>query len=283
MSSSSMVASSMLSEKPRVWLIGDAEQPDFAAAVSWLSSHTTCLAFSGLDEAATASRASATCDAPSASVMLTSHRAQWDALKIEQIKAALPRTRLISLAGPWCAPAARGNSRHEGLVHVAWQAWRPRLAAELGVGSAGNFMSQVLPRRLSDIERVERLSPLSGPRKRSHATAVVATESRETFDSLADALKLLGYRSLDAQSLSAKSLAAKPSHRASLAIFDGWAALEQWQAVAPFAALLASSKAVLLLNFPRPDDAARAAAVGINHLIARPLVLGDLASALTAG
>src|SRR5207244_3625342 len=98
--------------------------------------------------------------------------------------------------------------------------------------------------------------------------AALCTANRQSYESLADTLHRFGLRTewQDAPASSA-------SNAADLFVLDGWDQLPALPRDFP-------NHSLLLLHFPRPDDVARAATLGIDAVVAQPLLLADLAAAL---
>ena len=93
----------------------------------------------------------------------------------------------------------------------------------------------------------------------------ICSPRRSEYQALADACWAFGWRSCW------QSPTQPPQfHGASLMLVDGWPSLPSEL----------SAPAVLLLDFPRTEDVARAVELGIRRVLARPLLVTDLLATL---
>jgi hypothetical protein len=204
---------------------------------------------------------------------------------VERLLAAAPLARTVALVGPWCEGEGRSGRPLAGVVRVPWRSWRTRLAAELGLAGGACSPMSYLPRTATDSERLlHRLASLrwrGGGRRAS-----VRTHCRQTFESLAAALSRLQIAAVW-QRPSLESQAA--ADHTDLVLVDGWecAAARPTRrgpaarSLGPVVPALGPPE-VLLLAFPRPDDALAARAAGFEALVAQPCLLTDLAEAICA-
>ena len=237
---------------PLVWIVGDWEHDDFREALAWLDSGTSRALFPTPDAAVKAPPPSN----PHAILLVQSRPAQFSRREVERLHAAAPLARLVALTGPWCEGEGRSGHPWPGVTRVPWKSWRSRLAIELGLRQ---------PRTTSESQRIEESVLAATRERRFDGQAHIYTESRLTFDTLEDVLVQLGMR---ATWRSAGEQPAPP--QADVVLLDGW---DQVPAVP-------SRKSILLLHFPRPQDDARAAQLGIAAVLAQPMLLADLAETL---
>jgi hypothetical protein len=237
---------------PLVWIVGDWEHDDFRKAMAWLDSSVSCSRFCAPNAA---NEAPPPRD-PHAILLVQSRPAQFSQHEVERLHAAAPLARLLALTGPWCEGEGRSGRPWLGVTRVSWKSWRTRLSIEMGLRQ---------PRTASESQRIEQSVADAIRVRRFDALAHINTESRLTFETLAEALGQLGVRSAW---LSAGEQPAPP--QADVVLLDGW---DQTPAVPP-------ERSILLLHFPRPQDAARATQLGIAVVLAQPLLLADLAESL---
>ena len=93
------------------------------------------------------------------------------------------------------------------------------------------------------------------------------TAGRVEFESLRDSLAVLGVNALWRQPNQPS-----PDSTTDFVIIDGWEHVP--------APLNAASRSILLLHFPRPEDIDLARSRGIAVVLAKPLLLADLAVAM---
>lgn len=244
---------------PIVWILGDWQRPEFAAAIRWLNAHARCVEVCGIDKALTAA------DRPSAIIVAQSRPGQISRHEVEHWHAAAPLARLIALLGPWCEGEMRSGRPWPGVVRVPWRTWPSRLPRELALG--GTVTAARLPRTATEAERLDSSIAALLRRPPRSITAAIRTASRGEFESLHEALLTLGANVIWRQpGQSADKLTAD------VMLIDGWEnageLAESWP------------PRIVLLDFPRPEDIDRAAALGITAVIARPLLLADLAVTL---
>jgi len=234
-----------------IWVAGDWQHADFAAALAWLTERTRLLPLP-LGEGRGEGGAP-----PHAILIAQSRPGQIARSAVEQWHARAPLARLIALLGPWCEGEQRSGKPWPGIVRVPWSTWPTRLPLALALDSPAIR----LPRTATDAERLQsELTRL--PSRQTLGTALVRTSSRVSFDGLRLALKACG--------LSAEWAGESTSAQADLEIIDGWEAR-------PAAA---GPPRILLLHFPRPDDLGRAAKFGVVAVVAQPLLIADLAQLL---
>jgi hypothetical protein len=274
-------------DRPAVWIVGDWRHADFAIALLWLQEQAVCRRFARPGEALEAADAAIWAPggrAPGAILFLQPRPGQIAAEAVEALHQRFPLARLAALVGPWCEGELRSGPAWPGVTRVPWRNWQSRLASELGLAPSHGAPTcgapscgERLPRTASDSERLLRsLERLK--RRVPGLLAIVCTGNRDRFEPIRDCLRLLGVRSL-------WQWPCVPVEKGAvdLVFVDGW---ENWPAaaygVSREEAAATRPPHVLLLDFPRPDDLARAEALGAAATIAEPMLLADLAWALEA-
>jgi hypothetical protein len=230
--------------KPDVWLIGDWQRGEFAAARKWLVERGQCRRFAHIKAAAT-QRGN---QAPAMVVVAQTRPRQMKTAEWQQLTTALSAAKLVLLTGPWCEGEHRPQPQPPEVIRVPWKRWRPGLEAAMEESNVA------VPEGLSE-------------RK---AAAAIWSPCRAAFEPLADALSRLN---VEAAWLGGSDVFTAP---ADLVVYDGW------QNVLPLPRTRSSNlpPRILILNFPRPDDTLAADALGIDAILPRPLVLSDLALTL---
>jgi hypothetical protein len=124
-----------------------------------------------------------------------------------------------------------------------------------------------LPRTATEVERLGSSLAALRHRQSRNLTAEIATACRGEFESLREALAALGLRA----NWRRPGQSAEKSG-AAVILSDGWENVDEFSP--------GGLPRILLLHFPRPDDVARATGLGIGNVLARPLLLADLAAML---
>jgi hypothetical protein len=222
-----------------IWLAGDCEHSDFAAAVDWLRSHCQCLNREAF---------------PAAIVVFQSRPGSVSRRQVESLHRLAPLAQLLLVTGAWC-DGERSNKLAAGVSRIRWHQLRNRLP---------HAVSLRLPRTASDGDRLEQSrSGLVSANLRG-GTVSIRTDCRTSYDVLADACRALGLHP------SWKAESEQTQVSSDLLLIDGWRNDQ------PAAGAVLR---VLLLDFPRPEDARRAAELGFAAVIAKPLLLSDLVAA----
>lgn len=233
-----------------VWMIGDTDDPSLYAAADWLR-REFCTR--------TAQEGAARADRPAAIVAFQTRPGQFPRRQFDEMHRQAPRAKLVVLAGPWCEGEPRTPRPAEGIARIYWHQWQSRLPPALATGRQP-------PRALSETDHLLRtLKPAS--KRGAWGRVEISTLRRESYAALADACAVAGLLP------SWRQAPATTAAAADLQLLDGWEAL--WPAEAPL-------PSVLLLDWPRPEDVARAAALGIGRVLAKPLLVTDLAAAFDA-
>jgi hypothetical protein len=212
---------------------------------------------------------------PAAILLIQSRPGQIADRDVERLHAAAPLARLIVLVGPWCEGEMRSGRPWPGVVRIPWGAWQLRLMHELGLSEQDGSPAAALPRTVTAAERIEINLAALDARECICRTAAICTSSRANFESIADIIDQLKIRSVWHSS--------EPGElhpQADLVIFDGWDQVPMEVDLLSGANHNSSSPRLLLLHFPRPDDHARAASLGIANILAHPLLVTDVWSAL---
>jgi hypothetical protein len=245
--------------QPAVWIVGDWLHTDFAAAVASLKEKTRCCLFDSPSQAITGDS-----PAPHSILLVQSRPGQISLSAVEQLHVAAPLARLVALLGPWCEGELRSGQPWPGVVRVPWRTWQTRLVVELGLDETNGAVARRLPRTASETDRLERTLQLQKQTAINGTNALICTDRKDRFESIADALHALGL----------KTHCQSPANSdADVVIFDGWDHITDLPPTP-------KTRKVLLLDFPRPEDHPRASAIGIDAVIALPLLLTDLAIAI---
>lgn len=250
-------------DRSLIWLTGETNDADFAAAVAWLNAVATCevvIAGEPLPRKA---------GTPAAIVLFHSRPGVLSQSQIETLHRHAPLARLITIVGPWCDGELRSGRPPFGVTRIHWHQWRLRLPAELGLVAGLSPNAHLTPRTLTEVDRLLATQIVAGLRHTVRGTVAIHTCRRESYHALADACSLAGLVPLWVDN----RVSLEVDHP-SVRLFDGWES--RADGVLPGN----EPPAILLLDWPRPDDLYRAEQLGIGHVLAQPLSITDLLVAL---
>lgn len=259
-----------------VWLIGEAEAPEFARAAVWLGGQADCRRFAtGADGAAAAEQSGrqASIREPDLVVWCQRRPGQFRQADVETISRRFPLALLAALVGPWCEGEPRSGRPMVGVTRIYWHQWRARLTA---VYAACVDRRWQLPRTATEVDRV--LASSVGPPLVQAGQVGIVAPRRVDFGSLSQVLEAGGY--------CAKWLlpgGTPPVTGLDALVVDAScgvsAAVEE---VASLRRQLGRVKAVVICSFPRPSEADQIAALPRTTLLAKPFLASDLLSLLAA-
>jgi len=261
--------------QPIVWIIGDWRHADFSLPLARLRDRARCASFDDAKFAIAGRHSGAGDEGPAAILLVQSRPGQISERDVQRLHAAAPLARLVSLVGPWCEGEMRSGHPLPGIVRVPWRAWQTQLMQELGLSGQNETSAATMPRTATAADRIETALAALGDRKCAFRTAAICTNSRASYESIADVLDQFQIGSVWHF---AEKGALVP--HADLAIFDGWDQLPTESGLVANANQQPSPSRLLLLHFPRPDDHARAARLGITTVLAQTVLITDLGLAL---
>lgn len=255
--------------RPLVWIAGDCSHAPLIPAVQWMQGVADICEVQRADLRSPLDRE------PTAVVFLQARPGSLAQDDIEQFHHFAPRARLLAIVGPWCAGEPRSGRPCEGVTRIYWHQWEARLAHEIGL-TAQPHATGYRSRTVTETDLLLRALTPALRRPSPAGSVAIATTSRESFSSLADACWTIGLRS-DWQQPSS------PPHfsGADLLLIDGWESCPSTLAQAHSTGQPVPP-AVLLADWPQPDDVRRAATHGIDRVLARPLLLTDLFATIEA-
>ena len=232
-----------MNQRRQIWLVGEPAE-ELAPAVAWLREHVRC-GHGGI---------------PSAIVVLQSRPSEFPQEQIEALHRRAPLARLIALAGAWCEGELRSGRPAHGVTRILWHQWRERLPRELEAAP--------LPRTTSDVESLLRSIP--GRTETQRGLAAICTWRRESFAALAEACLVAGLHGVWQPPEAPRAV-----DGAGVLLIDGWPSIDGRRLFGH-----QSIPALLLLDWPRPEDMTRAAEQRIGRVLGQPVHLTDLVAAL---
>lgn len=258
-------------ERRQVLLVGDDPDGEFAAAVNWLHAHTALTAVTGVEAAA----AHLEQGPPPDMVLLAQARpGQFTRGQVERLHRASPVSRLVALLGTWCEGETRSGRPWPGVVRIYWHQWRVRLAPALEPDAGCTPAWWSLPRTATAAEQVVRsVQAIAGDRR---GRVAIHARSWSQWDSLSDVCRLAGYTTawLDSQR-------GPPLTGVTAVLWDAAACgADEVAQIRECVRQFAPAPVMVLLDFVRREDDARALAAGAAAVLAKPFQIADLLAEL---
>ncbi len=264
-------------EPPTVMLIGDSEQREFAAPLTWLGKHCRCHWYPTIAVAVESLRQAA--KAPDWIVLVASYRGAFEHAEVEGLHKRAPLARLLTLLGSWCEGEMRSGRALPGVARAYWHQWEARAAAEMLGERAARYAGWSLPRTSLplDVSLLARAQPHSIMRRDVATPQLsVLAPTRERYLTLADALRTCGYPSLWQ---TATTLAS--AHDSSAFVIDGDSLTQRISELTQHTIACAVDRpTLLLLDFPRWQEVEQAREWGVRRVLSKPYLLGDLRAIL---
>ena len=249
-------------------LVGNSQHGEFRDAVRWLGEHTRAVfvpdAQAAFEHLARPHRL------PQLIVLAQARPGELPAQMIEQLHAAAPLARLVSLLGSLCEGEVRSGQPWPGVLRVYWHQWNARCDAELLPLMRGECSSWSLPRTAAPAEEALHVSRRAIPRRQG---LVVIRAPREIeYEALADVCGLLG-----ASTIWLPPQRTANVQRADLLVWDSdGCRAHELDRLRDLANQLKPARVLALLGFPRREDVVQARAAGADRILSKPHLLGDL-------
>jgi len=256
---------------PTIWIVGDWQAPDFADAIEAVRSSFICRCFDSAN-AARANSPAANELVPAAILLVQSRPGQLLFSSIERLHAQFPLARLIALTGPWCEGELRSGRPVPGIVRVPWRNWQVALKQQLEIACCA---TAPLPRTATPTDYIESSTSAIRRSQPRDGVAVICTHTLANYGYLADAVRRLGLTAMRHDRAQPIPCPAKAI------IFDGWESASAFAMTNERANGNSLPARVLILHFPRPEDHVLARQAGIAAVLGFPLLLPELAAALS--
>jgi CheY-like chemotaxis protein len=249
----------------RLLFIGDRNRAEFRQAVADLEAWGHVDSFAGAEWAAVALAAGET--TADLIVLAQAYPGQFSAAEVDRLRQAAPLARLVVLLGVWCEGEMRTGRPHPAVIRIYGHQWPARCRQELDRLRDGGGSTWALPVTATEEERL--LAIADSPLPVGQGLVAIFTHRPQMGAWLADACRSCGYA----------TAALRPPHAARVqgataVIYDGHDFAGELR---PLARGLAPARVIALLDFPRSEDRARAAACGAAAVLAKPLHVDDLA------
>lgn len=251
----------------QVWLLGDRQPSEFAAAAQWLTDRFTVRWLSSRAELERDWGELSQGPAPDWVVLLSSHPGEWQSADVLQIRTRFPVARLVALLSSWHEGERRSGQPLAGVWSVMWHRWLPFLEGEWRALQAGRAGCLAEPSTTSVTELL--LSERSDESVVARRVAVWSAHP-VTRAGLDETLRQLGHVVVGA------------AGDAEVVIWDdiGWSHDQgESSACVGLAELVAEvnpAKVLVLAAGVRWQEAAAWQAQGVGGVLAKPFLLSDL-------
>jgi hypothetical protein len=255
-------------------VIGDAADAHFRACTAWLDANLNSV-FAG-DVRHSIEAHDAFC--PMLVVLLQSRPGQFVESELAVLRSRWPLARIVGIYGSWSEGEPRNGPAASGVYRIAWHAAIARLSESLERAPQSRSASR--PGHLFDLPATatadERLLAHARAMSSARRTIAVAAVRASYADPLVEALAAAGnaafYWPLDGRA-TARGIDA--------VVWDAFGCehdLEQFRKLLPGGA--SETPVVATLDFPRPQDVARLAELGVMNLLGKPLLVTDVLGCL---
>lgn len=252
-----------------VWLIGDVDAAEFSQAAAWLCERTACSLFRDPRDAIAQASTGLRAHDPSVILFCAIRPGSISQAHVDALRRSFPLARLVALVGKWCEGEMRSGRPWPGVVRIYWHQWQTRLPETME--ELDGAKQPRLPPTATDVDA---LLSLHGRARRANAPARVGivTARRTDFESLAGTLKFA----------SGHCSWFPPAEDTMLEPLD----LLLMDAAGDLAAAavdlerarsrLGKVPALVLGQFPRPDEVRELLAAPRTAFLAKPFLIRDL-------
>lgn len=241
-----------------VYLIGDRDAVEFAAANTWLRRRFDVCDFVSAAEVPRDG-------SPRAVILVQQRPGQFAAADVAALLPDFPASAVIHFQGPLCDGDGRTGRATPGVTRVAWRHWESELAAA--------FAGPPEQRPANDVERL-----LSRPRFQRHAlpsgAVGVYAPSSAAADAVADAVRGCGGTATIAADLAPVTLR---NYSAVIIDLDGSSSVED---TARRAFAFAGPPLIVITAFARCEETAAWKERGAAAVISKPFPISELERAL---
>lgn len=265
----------MTMQTRQVWVLGDRQQSEFAAAADWLASRSSVRWLSSGEELQRDWAEWSQGPAPDWVVLFSSHPGEWQAADVLRIRTRFPIARLVALLSSWQEGERRSGQPLAGVWSVIWHRWLPFFECEwraLLEGRVGRLAepstTSVLELLVSEGSAQSVVARREGPREGRR----VAVSSAHPVNraGLEETLRQLGHEVVST------------AGAAEVVLWDdlGWSQDQgQSSACVGLAELVAQvhpPKVLVIAAGVRWQEAAAWQALGVGGVLAKPFLLSDL-------
>jgi CheY-like chemotaxis protein len=222
--------------------------------------------------------------APEVIVVAQAYPGEFSAGAIDRLRRLAPLGRLVGLLGSWCEGEMRTGRPWPASIRIYWHQWGPRVSRELRRLCEGQGSTWALPVTATEEERLLAAQPDTlGVRE---GLVAISTRCREMHDWLSSACRRRGYSTvwLPPEAPRAEGVTAAIFDTATLdaatldaATLDAATCeADEPRQLRHLVAAVRPAPVIVLLDFPRIEDHARALAAGATAVLSKPLLIEDL-------
>jgi hypothetical protein len=251
-----------------VVFVGDPRRPEFREAADWLACRCQLHCVATVRSAVlSVERRGAP---PDLVVIAQSHPGQFPLADVEALRRVAPLTRVIALCGPWCEGEVRTGHPWPGITRLYWHQFVNRMEAAW----ADSFERDAwaVPATSTEVERMLALAPTAANRR--PVLVAIAAATWTTYDGLASVCTQAGHATIwfpPRQRPFARNIA--------FGLWDD--SLGEAESCHVFTQAIAPAPVLAVLNFPRPEDHRRFRRAGVDNVLAKPFLAGDLLGELS--
>ncbi len=253
-----------------VYLVGDASREEFRDGCAVLDALSRVHRFADIESAVDGLNNTQDEHAFAPLIVLAqSHPGQFTSDGVDCLRTAAPLARIVALLGMWCEGEPRSGHPLPGVIRVYWHQAVARFPRKLSKWAEGRGSTWALPLTATDEERLLASTTAALPQ----ATGLVALWSRraEMEGFLAAACRAAGYATAWLHPRQPGGV-----RGAVAALFDGTSLDAKGLAeLRDFAARVAPTRVLALLDFPRIKEVQLAAEMGV-RVLAKPVNVEDL-------
>lgn len=219
-------------------------------------------------------------------VIAIAHRDQFQVGDIETLATLNAPTPVVCLLGSWCEGSARSGNPPAGVPLVYWHQWQGRFDRFTKAVDTGMVAMWSLPPTANDRDRVladsaslehENSNSESSPNAASKRIAVSALTA-QSFDMVSDAVKCFQWKSEWFEMIEWE---AREHQRADMVCVDADSWSPECEArIRQIRKTLGDLPIVLLLNYPRVEELESVSDWGIETVVSKPFLLGDLKASI---
>lgn len=246
---------------PSIVAIGNLAHVDFLPAASWLAEQRATY-FDRWEQAAVHLE---TNPSPDWLLLFSDRRGAFHQKGIERLHRRAPLAKLVHVCGSWCEGETRSGKALAGVARAYWHQFIPR--ANATATRHADYAGWLLPRTSTMLDVL--LQGSAKPRLVEGVTILVLSSHRDEQRALSDLISSCGFRPVyDKDESASQSSAIVWSTRSLDAPAE--------QRLAKLASAACGQPLIVLLDFPRQAEVARALALGASAVLSKPLLLGDL-------
>jgi hypothetical protein len=249
-------------------LLGEMDRSEFCQARETLAAVGQVVHTRNMDEASAALTDPRS--VPELIVIIQSFPGQFSHTQIDCLRRLAPLCRIVALLGSWCEGESRSGHPCPGVIRIYWHQWVARAGRELSWMARGEPSAWSLPLTAAEEERL--LTQALVPWSARQGLIAIYSRRGEMADWLSSACRDRGYSTVWLRPPNPARV-----EGAAAGFFDGSDLRGmECEELSCLSATLSPAPVVVLLDFPRIEDARRARAAGAAAMLSKPLLIDDL-------